>query len=463
VRAYDRKDPEYPPPADYRIDQAREFVSLRDGRFGTIKDERYTLSRFAYSRRKSKLPRPFKAVEHTRKVIKPYGDNFTFVESVDVGGFYPYTDTSTVQTSPINWLCERIGIEGVEAMINSFNPDVSGYVFHHPDWFSIVSEFNETVDQLMPSSFFGGEAMMESPIYGHVLKAITNPKKHVLGLIKDVVRRGISHQNLGQVRKYYASRVDKHAVRTAFRLLSSGEGTILSSSLRAAIDAHLTFKFGVEPALSEVASMIASHASVDVQLDRLKRNAGRYLPIRVRRKIPSSFDSSITATPYVDYLWRQSDQHLVAVMSAMGRVREDINEASRWRAYTEYFGLNKVVGTAWELIPFSFVVDWVTNAQERLNDLTRIRLGDSPFYNLVGIGSSVKQVLQHQLCITPGYDTTYGMQLDSDSPIPVLSVETSKYTRIPGLPDTSGVVDISTLGLFHGVTGIELLLQKSGL
>jgi hypothetical protein len=150
-------------------------------------------------------------------------------------------------------------------------------------------------------------------------------------------------------------------------------------------------------------------------------------------------------------------------MSAMGRVREDINEASRWRAYTEYFGLNKVVGTAWELIPFSFVVDWVTNAQERLNDLTRIRLGDSPFYNLTGIGSSIKQVLQHQLCITPGVDTVYGMTLDSESPIPVLSVETSKYTRIPGLPDTSGVVDISTLGLFHGVTGVELLLQKSGL
>jgi hypothetical protein len=148
-------------------------------------------------------------------------------------------------------------------------------------------------------------------------------------------------------------------------------------------------------------------------------------------------------------------------MFAQGRVRTDINDVSKWRAYAEYFGLNKVVGTAWELIPFSFVVDWFTNAQERINDLTRVRLGESPFYNLVGVGSSIHDIVSHEFCITPGYDEVNSLNLVAPTdPVVAFTSNVSSYSRIPGLPDTSGVVDVSTLGLFHGITGLELLLQK---
>jgi hypothetical protein len=145
----------------------------------------------------------------------------------------------------------------------------------------------------------------------------------------------------------------------------------------------------------------------------------------------------------------------------MGRVRTDINQASRWRAYTEYFGVNKALGTVWELTPFSFVTDWFTNFQERINEFTRIRLGAGPFMGLAAVGSSIRNVVNYDIVIYPGYDYTEGMDLIQPStPSPILRVEVSDYTRYPFIPDTSGVVDMSTLGLFQGVTLGELLIQK---
>jgi hypothetical protein len=407
------------------------------------------------------MPRPAKAVHHVKRHVTPVKDSVLFTHNnVYDDGICIDDNSITSLVSPAAWVCERFGADTVKDYILGSTPaNLNSFTFSSPDWFSIVSEFNESVDSLIPSSFFAGESMAESSIYKDALLAVIRPKRTIQRFFRDVERRGLRRHNLGEIHSHYR-RLAK-GPKSLSGYSNYDDISTISHYVKEGINGHLLYKFGVRPALHDLVSVFKSHASVDKRLRFLSDNAGQYVPIRIRKKLDVSFDDGFTATPFVDMVVRQSAQHTIATMFAMGRIRSDINDASKWRAYTEYFGLNKIVGTAWELIPFSFVIDWFTNAQERINELTRVRLGEGPFYNLVGVGSSIKNVCNFELLVTPGYDTTYAMDLITpESPLTAFNVEVSEYTRRSGLPDTSGVVDVSTLGLFHGVTGLELLLQK---
>jgi hypothetical protein len=127
----------------------------------------------------------------------------------------------------------------------------------------------------------------------------------------------------------------------------------------------------------------------------------------------------------------------------------------------QYFGLNKVLGLAWELVPFSFVVDWFTNAQERINYYTRLRTG-GPFIDIRTPCYSIKQTLTEDLFITNRGKNMLGWHgVSTDNPFKVARREVKSYVRTTKCPDTSGVVDLSTLGTFHAVTGGALILQLS--
>lgn len=460
---YTLLDPDFSTPSNSKVEFGVSFDGISKLSHGSISDETFLPAKGRYSRRrKSKIPRPFKPVDHIVKKVIPETDDhfFNYSRVTPNGTIYLRETTRSYQTSPANWCCERFGQSTILDIVNDINPDIDNLTFHEPDWFSMVSDFNEQFDSLVPSSFFSGESMVESPIYGQIIQAVLRPKKFVTKLLRDVTKNGIRHLNSRQLHKYYKARIDRSLVSSAYELLRRGDGHLLSSAMKEAVNLHLSYQFGVKPAIEEIGLTIAAHISVPQRLDHLSRHAGRYLPLRVRKRIDSSFDSSLPNTPYHDLVVRQSAQHLIACLSGMGRVRQDINEASKWRAYAEYFGLNKIVGTAWELIPFTFVADWFSNAQERINELTRIRLGDSPFCNLSSVGSSTKRVVEHELVITPGYDTTYGLTADQDSPLVAFTVRASKYSRIPGIPDTSGKIDFSSFGLFHGATLGELLIQR---
>jgi hypothetical protein len=200
---------------------------------------------------------------------------------------------------------------------------------------------------------------------------------------------------------------------------------------------------------------------VDKQLRFLQSNRGRYVPIRVKQGFNAEFTPGTFTSPYLDFSSVLTNAFTVAHIFGQGRVRTDINEASRWRAYLEYFGVNKAIGTAWELIPFSFVADWFINAQEKINNLTRIPLGESPFMNVTSIGHSYKNVALYDYIVNPGYDLTYGFpNMEPNSPFPCFSYAVTDYFRFPGFPDTSFFDDPSNYGLFQGVTGGELLIQK---
>lgn len=311
--------------------------------------------------------------------------------------------------------------------------------FRKHDWFALTDAFNEACDQFIPSSFLAGEDMAQCGIFIDALKLVLNPTRAIPNLIKAGLRLSKKSRrgNLGQMSKHL---------------------------LRNSANANLLWQFGIKPAINDIKAVLNAHESVGMRLSELRRHAGQFIPVRVRRKIPSSIDNSPLSVPdgsqSTKFEWQCSEKYSLGVISAFGRVREDLNFGDDWSAYLQYFGINKVVGLAWELIPFSFVVDWFTNAQERINELTRSRTG-GPFCEIRNLCASEKNVLVEDLYCVPGYNYTLGMPMVTpNDPFVVATRHTTSYNRYNSIPDASGVVDLSTLGLFHLLTSGSLIVQK---
>lgn len=409
------------------------------------------------------LPRPVKPVHHVKKVLRPILDTHTFLRFATLSsGGSPCLDekSRTDVTTPMAWISERLGTDFVKTFLDNLPSDVSSETFIGCDWFALQSEFNEALDNLVPNSFFAGESIVEGGIFIDALRLVLNPKKALIGFFTDVKERHLRRKTLAELDHYYRKLFVKNNLLRSDVLSLGQRFGIPLSVLKEGVNADLLYKFGVKPAIGDIRRTLSAHASVEQRLLHLNRYRGQYIPIRVKKTTSKEVFDYAPPGAVVDVTRHLREKSCVSSIFGMGRVRTDINEASKFRAYAEYFGLNKIVGTAWELIPFSFVVDWFTNAQERINDLTRIRLGEGPFMNLVALGSSVKKVLTYEALLSPGFDLTYRYDLLGDSQFPLFRCEISDYVRTPSIPDTSGVVDMSTLGLFHGVTGLELLVQR---
>jgi len=416
--------------------------------------------------RKPRYPLPVKPVSHVYKRLRTREDSTAFTRySGPTIGFCRYNTYQNQILTPMQWLCKKWGAGFVKTnMLDAVPADVSSRSFNGADWFALVSEFNEELDNLVPNSFFSGETLVEGGIFIDAVKLMINPKRAVLGFFANVKKRHLHRRSLGEIDHYYKNLIRKYTSSDRMEVLAMGRDFgIPKTILLEGTNADLLYKFGVKPAIQDIRHTLEAHSKVDARLKDLSSFAGRYFPIRARKKTSEEiYQYGSQPNPgLTEEVLRVSSQSRVSSVFGQGRVRVDINEVSKWRAYAEYFGLNKVVGTAWELIPFSFVVDWFTNAQERINDLTRIRLGESPFMNVTSIGHSVKSKFTTDVVLYPGYNSDDGTTLFVPrSPTPLCHIDTVEYIRSPTIPDTSGVIDLSTLGLFHGVTTAELILQR---
>lgn len=442
---------------------------------GTIEDFIHPKVKHHHVRRNSLsgLPMAVKPVHHTRVSIDdfkdveygatPLNEDKTIVQTVDTSNSLCLRATTKTQTTPpLAFMCERFGIDYVKNVLDHLPITATGVTYADVEWASLCDQFDEASKSLVTSDFFAGESIAEGAIFIDAFKAVTHPTKAITGFIKDVRKRGLHRLRLGELNRYYRKLLNKNLRWTEEEYQTARDIGLVKNALKEGIDQHLSYQFGVVPAIHDVRSTIDSHNVVEDRLRYLNKHRGQYIPIRARKRFDASFTPGVlTNSPYLDFEYILKDAFTVARLFGQGRVRTDINEASRWRAYAEYFGLNKIVGTAWELIPFSFVFDWFTNSQEAINSLTRIPLGESPFMNLTSIGHSVKNIAYFDYCLKPGYDVTYGFpEMEPNSPFPVFSFAATEYTRTPGFPDTSWFADLSNFGLFQYATGAELLFQK---
>lgn len=426
----------------------------------------------------SGLPRSVKPVRHTKLSLSNFKDaqgsiapnqgDVTIVQNIDLSDVLCLHEITRTQTCPpLAFLCARFGADWVKSnILDNLAGSPAPITYAELDWSSLADQFNEQCKSLIPSGFLLGETLGESGIFVDALKLVLNPTKAISGFVKNVQKRGLHRLRLGELNRYYKKLFSKYAGGTSKWTGEDYETArdldLIKFGAKEVIGSHLQYKFGVVPAVHDTNAALTAHRKVDGALAFLNKHRGRYVPIRVKKGYSASFTPDSFTSPFLDFgpsLLKEA--FTVTHIFGQGRVRTDINEASRWRAYLEYFGLNKLIGIAWELIPFSFVVDWFTNSQEAINSITRIPLGESPFMNLAAIGHSWKNVAVYDYPVTPGYDLTNGFpNFEPGDQFPCFSYAITEYNRLPKFPDTSWFANPSNLGLFHAVTGGELLIQK---
>lgn len=280
--------------------------------------------------------------------------------------------------------------------------------------------------------------MYECDIFIDALKYVINPSRLIKDFLAGVVGLGLKKKNLGTIARI----------------------------IKGSSNAWLSYNFGVKPAIEDVVKILSAHERVQQRLFYLSNNGGSYVPIRVRRTFDSSFTNTSVPTSYPIvgntsvrkwYISKQS----TACIGAWGKVRNDLNWKDAWTAYLQHFGVNKVIGLAWELIPFSFVLDWFTNAQERINELTRFRIGD-PFSEIRNLSCSLTEETKYGYYCVPGFTQSLSAYMVKPTSHFLCATGTQRvYSRYLTIPETSGVVDFSNLGLFQAIASGALIVQRA--
>lgn len=336
----------------------------------------------------------------------------------------------TGSTNPISWLNSNKG----------FLSTGGGFGLH--DWYHLSDKFSEAIDSFMPNNMLLGETLIENAIFRDAFKILVNPTNALKTFVKAFSRLNSkqSRMNLGQV----------------------------ASFSKGSANAWLSYNFGVKPAINDVKAILNAHSNVSTRMNYLSSNRGSYVPIRVQHSIDSPV-SNVLPTPvggsssymYVHRVHKNSKAHL----GCWGRVRDDLSYNDSWKAYVQYFGIGKVLQLGWELIPFSFVVDWVTNAQESVNTISRKFLPSfSPFAEIKALSASVRE--EEKFTINFFADTDPGGDGGYISPrrfrsLHIADATISSYNRFSRIPTTSGVVDLSTLGSFHAIASGALVIQRA--
>jgi hypothetical protein len=309
------------------------------------------------------------------------------------------------------------------------------------DWVSLKDAFYEACDTYLQPSFLIGEDIAESDVFVEAFKTILNPSRAVRNLVKFL-------------------KPHRLPTRSSF-----GDAVAYARKLS---DASLSYNFGIKPAIEDVKSLLDAHKSVRDKLRFLRENKGKFVRFGVKQKHKAYNAPNLPSGPYTSasdvYKVYDGLSTNIGRISAYGRVRNDINTKGDWTAYAQYFGIEHIVGLAWELIPYSFLVDWVTNAQERLRNLTRLHFG-GPFSEITGLSASLKETVETSVIVTPGYIATgwYNRALwfyDITKPFPVAYGHFQRYRRWLLPPDESTIFTPGDGKFFHFLTGGSLLVQK---
>lgn len=150
-----------------------------------------------------------------------------------------------------------------------------------------------------------------------------------------------------QLRKGYVL----DAART-FALDKVPKGTIKSSTFAAFQNNWLAYRYGWLPLV------MSANALAETAVSPLPD----YYNCRASGSAPLETDVVVTSNQYV--------QHIIAFRKTRCVIKGQVRVSNPDLANFNQYGLLNVAQAGWELIPFSFVIDWFTNIGNLLEDIT---------------------------------------------------------------------------------------------
>lgn len=246
-----------------------------------------------------------------------------------------------------------------------------------------------------------------------------------------------------------------NAASTLSQLGSAIRNTSVKQTLKKSADLHLSYSFGLKPLISDVEALIGSARALQKKLAFLRKNSGK--PVRV----DFSKDLSSASTPGTTVIINNVNESLVirnesykCMYHAFATVIYDVSGISdlelQLKVLTRRFGLDKPLGTIWELTPWSFVVDWVFSLGQWLDRVTPAMTLPAKFLDL---GYSVKVESRDILRLDRKFPKSGGTYHQA-------RFQRSRYVRYPGLPVSFSSLDDSDLTLRQLALSASLSLQK---
>jgi hypothetical protein len=303
------------------------------------------------------------------------------------------------------------------------------------NWSDVLPRFDHLRSSFMDNKSLIGETLAEPGLIIQTMQGVLSP--------------GRFFSNLAQ---HFGKRYRKKTV-----------GQISRLAIKDSASYNLLYQFGVAPLIQEWNNAAAAHSLIAKRMSYLKDRRGKFIPLRARTLInKEESNQSIQQLPgtYLSLRRIQDSSYGMLSASCWGRVSSSSSLDDVWRYYFDYFGIGSVAQLAWELVPYSFVLDWVSNAQERISRLASIGVGN-PYTEFSAPIYSSKLTVEDGIYLVgdtlPG--TSFVIESDG-SPIRVGSITTSTYDRSLIRPDEFLSVTDSEWNSFKSFLGGSLLLQK---
>lgn len=168
--------------------------------------------------------------------------------------------------------------------------------------------------------------------------------------------------------------------------------------IKESADAYLSYKFAIEPTIRDLASLVGAQQAISQrmdELDRLASNGGLRRRVTVFQGTGAS-DGSIAIESGLGIVFRNRIQTITTAMS-WGTIRWKPIGSAAYKNDKEkaelaarlVLGMNaeSLVATAWELFPWSFMIDWFSNVGDLITAAN----------NTVPVEASSVNCMQHRM------------------------------------------------------------------
>lgn len=222
-------------------------------------------------------------------------------------------------------------------------------------------------------------------------------------------------------------------------------------SVKTFSDSYLAYQFGVLPVVGDMIRIYERLKTLNDHVKWLKEHSGQMVRVEYRSSLrQQKLDATLPYRPAtgVGYLRKIPEQR--SGFKAWALITYDVSQLSslelKIKTLIRSFGLNNPAAIIWEAVPYSFVVDWFSNAGNILSML-EVPIKLPCVFHDCGYGVWSESIIEDWYC-TGGIENL------------IRRTKTRGYGRRAGLPLSISELTLDTPTAKQLVLGLALLGQK---
>jgi hypothetical protein len=222
---------------------------------------------------------------------------------------------------------------------------------------------------------------------------------------------------------------------------------------------HLEYKYGWKQLYRDVTNFSDLFNSVTKHMEYLKENVGTYRPVSASQVDIATLPLYDRTSFFATLSFQKGTYKRTARFGCVSQLEQAMLDHGRMYHTLKGLGVDKVVEAAWDLIPYSFVVDWLINWKAVFRAVNLARFST---HTVRRMGYSVKEEWEYTpkiLVSTPNlHDGSPGLSAEWNGQAGIVRTLYNRSVGFPADTETAGV--FSTLSKTNLYDGAALILQR---